>query len=217
MKLVDLTGQTFGRLTVVSRAENSNGGKARWLCKCECGNDCIVHASALRSGNTKSCGCLRAEISHDRVVTHGMSRTSLFHVWRAMKDRCLNPNNRSYKNYGGKGVRVCDEWLDSTTFFDWARSSGYEDGLTIERIDVNGDYCPENCKWIPFAEQARNKTNNLMIEIDGVSKCLAQWCDEYDMSYFMVSQRIRKLGWEPKKALTTPPRKTKARKQVKNG
>lgn len=204
--MVDLTGKKFGRLTVVSRAENSKGGKSRWLCRCECGNECVVHGSSLKSGNTKSCGCIRREANHDRATTHGMSKTPLFTIWWAMVSRCNNPNNRSYENYGGRGIHVCDEWLDSSCFFEWAITNGYSEGLTIERVDVNKGYEPSNCKWIPKAEQARNKTNSRMVEINGERKCLAQWCEEYGVDYFMVRQRICKLGWEPEKALTTPKR-----------
>ena len=209
MRLDDLTGKKFGRLTVMSRAKNSKGGKARWLCRCECGNECIVHSSSLKSGNTKSCGCIRREVSHDKAVTHGMSKTPLFAVWWAMLSRCNNPNNHSYKNYGARGIKVCDEWLNPSKFFDWAAENGYSSGLTIERIDVNKGYGPDNCKWIPKDEQARNKTNNRMIEINCERKCLAQWCEEYNVDYFMVHQRICKLGWSPEKALTTPKKKLK--------
>lgn len=210
MRLLDLTGKRFGRLTVVSRAENSKSGKTRWRCKCDCGNECVVHGDSLKSGNTKSCGCVRRESSHNKATTHGMSDTPLFAVWWAMISRCKNPNNKSYKNYGGRGIRVCDEWTDSSKFFEWAIKNGYAEGLTIERIDVNGGYEPSNCTWIPKEKQARNKTNNRMIEINGERKCLAQWCEEYGVDYFTVHQRICKLGWSPEKALNTPKRKLKA-------
>lgn len=213
MRLDDLTGKRFGRLTVVSRAENGKGGRARWLCRCDCGNKRVVYGYSLKSGNTRSCGCLRAETSKDKATTHGMSKTSLFHVWWAMMERCTNKNSNSYKNYGGRGISVCDEWLDSATFFDWALSNGYEEGLTIERIDVNDGYKPSNCKWITKAEQARNKTNSFIVEIDGESKCLAEWCERYEINYSTVHQRIAKLGWPPIKALTTPISKRTARKE----
>ena len=209
MRLLDLTGKRFGRLTVVSRAENSKSGKTRWHCKCDCGNECVVHGDSLKSGNTKSCGCVRREYNHNKATTHGMSGTPLFAVWWAMISRCKNPNNKSYKNYGGRGIRVCDEWTHSSKFFEWAIKNGYAEGLTIERIDVNRGYEPNNCKWIPKEEQARNKTNNRMIEINGERKCLAQWCEEYSVDYFMVHQRICKLGWSPEKALNTPKKKLK--------
>lgn len=204
MRLDDLTGKRFGRLIVVSRAENGKGSRVRWLCRCDCGNKCVVYGYSLKSGNTRSCGCLRAETSKDKATTHGMSKTSLFHVWWAMMERCNNKNSNSYKNYGGRGISVCDEWLDSTTFFDWALSNGYEEGLTIERIDVNDGYKPSNCKWVTKKEQARNKTNSFIVEIGGESKCLAEWCEIYEINYFTVHQRIAKLGWSPIKALTTP-------------
>jgi hypothetical protein len=137
-----------------------------------------------------------------------------------MKSRCFVESNSSFKNYGGRGIGVCDEWLDFETFRDWAMSSGYNDELTIERIDVNGDYEPVNCKWISKSEQSRNRRITRFIEIDGVTKSIQEWCDEYETNYSLVHQRISKLGWEPKKALTTPPRvikRTRIRKQVKHG
>jgi hypothetical protein len=128
-----------------------------------------------------------------------MSQTSLFHVWRAMKSRCKNPNNRGYKNYGGRGISVCDEWLTFTTFADWAFRNGYEEGLTLERIDVDGGYNPSNCKWIPPEKQAHNKRNNFTVEINGERKRLVQLCEEYGIDYMTVYQRINKLGWDTEK------------------
>ena len=210
-KLIDLTGKRFGRLTVLSRAENSKDDKAKWLCRCDCGNTCIVYGISLRRGHTHSCGCLRGDRNKERS-THGMSKTRLYGVWNNMKRRCCDPTTKSFKDYGGKGIKVCDEWLEPEPFFDWAKASGYAEGLTIERIDVNGNYEPSNCKWITKAEQAWNKTNSFMVEIDGESKCLHQWCDEMGISYHTVYARMKRLGWDAKKALTTPPRKLQKRK-----
>lgn len=217
MRLEDLTGRTFGRLTVVSRAENSKGGKARWLCRCQCGNECIVYSCSLKSGNTKSCGCFRKEENHKRAMTHGMSKSKLFTIWWAMICRCENENNKSYPNYGGRGICVCDEWHDSSAFFEWALNNGYSDGLSIERIDVDEGYSPDNCKWITREKQAHNKRNNFMVDFEGEQKRLVQLCEEYGIDYSTVYQRVRKLGWDTKKALTTPARKIEKRKQVKHG
>lgn len=207
-KLIDLTGKRFGKLTVIHRAEHSDHGRANWVCKCDCGKTCVVLGNCLRRGQTKSCGCLRADKNRERS-THGMRNTKLYSVWANIKNRCYNPSSKSYPSYGGRGIKVCDDWLDSSKFIEWAMSSGYSEGSTIERIDVNGNYEPGNCTWIPRAEQARNKTNSFLITIDGESKCLHQWCDETGMDYQLVYHRIKQLGWKPEKALTTPPRKLK--------
>lgn len=210
-KLIDLTGKRFGKLTVLSRAENSKANTAKWLCRCDCGNTCIVYGSSLRRGQTQSCGCLRGDRNMERS-THGMRKTRLYGVWNNMRRRCYEPTTKSFKDYGGRGIKVCDEWLEPEAFFDWAKASGYAEGLTIERIDVNGNYEPSNCKWITKAEQARNKTNSFMVEIDGESKCLHQWCDEMGIDYHLVYARMKRLGWDAKKALTTPPRKLQKRR-----
>ena len=205
-KLIDLTGKRFGKLTVLSRAENSKANTAKWLCRCDCGNTCIVYGSSLRRGQTQSCGCLRGDRNKERS-THGMRKTRLYGVWNNMRRRCYEPTTKSFKDYGGRGIK------EPETFFDWAKASGYAEGLTIERIDVNGNYEPSNCKWITKEEQARNKTNSFIVEIDGESKCLAEWCEIYEINYFTVHQRIAKLGWSPIKALTTPISKRTARKE----
>lgn len=159
MKFNDLTGLRFGRLTVVERAGRyvPPSGKQThitWLCKCDCGNFATVTAGQLRCGGTQSCGCLHRE--RFTTKTHGESRTPLYNVWRAMKERCNSPNSISYKWYGGKGVKICDEWNNSyESFRDWAVANGYTEGLSIDRIDSNLGYLPENCRWLTRAENAR--------------------------------------------------------------
>lgn len=172
----DITGQKFGRLTALYRLENYHKQGVYWLCVCECGKFKEVNGKDLRKGNTKSCGCLKHDVLsnfHKRRITHGKSNTRLYRIWKAMIQRCYKKYCTNYKYYGGRGVRVCNEWLnDNTMFFDWAINNGYKEGLTIDRIDVNGNYGPSNCRWITTKQQNRNKRSNKNITINGVTKCL---------------------------------------------
>lgn len=211
-RLIDLTGQRFGKLEVLSMEGVDKYRSAKWLCKCDCGNTCVVTSNNLRRGQTQSCGCLRVEKASS-TATHRMSRSRIYRIWCDMKNRCYNPNVPNYHNYGGRGIKVCNEWLDPTTFIAWANESGYADNLTIERIDIDGDYEPSNCKWITLKEQQWNKTTSKYITIDGETKCLREWCEQFGMNYRTVHHRIKYLGWEPKKALTTPIRTHKAYKE----
>ena len=164
MKLIDLTGQTFNRLTVLGRSpHNTNQNKPKWICRCECGKIVEVGGYELKSGNTKSCGCWNKEVRHTNPTTHGLSKTRLYRIWRAMKERCYNPHNKRYKHYGGRGIKVCDEWRnDFMVFREWALKNGYDETApygqcTIERVNNDEGYFPFNCVWTTLQEQAWNK------------------------------------------------------------
>lgn len=162
-KRIDLYGQRFGRLVVVSRAENSKNGHARWNCKCDCGNEVTVSSSELRGERQVSCGCYNNErfIKENRQIKHGLRHHKLYGVWRSMKERCTLKTHKAWRDYGGRGIKVCDEWLnDFQCFYDWATKNGYKEGLTIDRIDNDSGYYPRNCRWVTMAVQNKNRRNS---------------------------------------------------------
>ena len=157
MKLIDLTGQKFGRLTVIRRGETVNK-RTKWVCSCECGTEVTVEPYNLRTGHTGSCGCLQRDRTSKANMTHGMRKTRLYRIWYCMKNRCYQQSYHAFHHYGGRGIKVCDGWLhDFQAFYDWAMANGYRDDLTIDRIDSNGNYEPSNCRWTTMAEQNKNK------------------------------------------------------------
>ena len=191
MKTVyDLTGIRYGMLEAVEQHGFDKYGRAVWLWRCDCGNEKEIQAYAVRCGHTRSCGCLVKE--NKKITTHGDYGTRLYKTWCSMKERCNNQNIRAYRWYGANGISVCEEWNDYVKFRDWAKASGYNNELTIERIDVNGNYCPENCTWITLKEQGRNKRNVVQFEIDGIIKPLLEWAEAFGVSQASAYARYKR-------------------------
>lgn len=184
-------GNKYGRLTVLRTGKT---GRNYWCdCICDCGNTVRVYASSLSSGNTKSCGCLRRELTADIKSTHKQSKTRLYRIWKAMRKRCNNPSDWSYPNYGALGVKVCEEWESFSSFATWAKTHGYNENLTIDRIDPTGNYEPDNCKWSTRLEQARNKRDSVLVTIGDETKPLVEWCKEKGVVYGTALYRLKKL------------------------
>lgn len=200
-KFKDITGKRFGRLVALHRLHNTKG-KTKWLCICDCGNFKEVYYESLRAGFTNSCGCLQKEVTSERFTTHGKSKTLIYNVYRGMLDRCYNKHVKRYENYGGRGIKVCDEWYNNfQSFYTWAMNNGYKNGLSIDRINNDGDYEPSNCRWTNNKTQARNRRSNRNITINGETRCLMEWCEILNLNYKVTWQRINTYHWSIKKAL----------------
>lgn len=206
-KLADLTGRVFGRLTVVGR-EGTAGSKPTWSCRCSCGNSVIRKAIHLSNGHTSSCGCLRKEVTKRRATTHGLSRTATYLVWKGIKRRCYNQHDRCFKHYGGRGIVMCPSWLNS--FENFLSDMGERPrGLTIDRIDNDGPYSPDNCRWIERWKQNRNQRSNRKIKVGEVTKLLCEWAEDLGCHLNTILSRLR-MGWSERDAVTTPVRRTHA-------
>ena len=193
-------GERYGRLSIIKEVKKRKG-RRYFLCECDCGTKKEIDLSKLRSGNTKSCGCLNSELAIKRNSTHGMSKTRIYHIWAGIKDRIFNKKATSYEYYGGRGIEVCSEWMEFEPFHEWAISNGYKENLTLERIDVNGNYCPENCTWITQKEQCYNTRSNLIINYKGEKKPLKEWTKDLTLDYLVVYKRLKR-GWPVDKAFT---------------
>jgi hypothetical protein len=200
---VDLTGQKFGLLKVVEEAGRSNAGKVLWRCVCQCGNEVTVVGGDLRSGRTASCGCGIVKATVARSRTHGQSGTRLYRIWCAMVTRTTNPNSERYADYGGRGITMCPEWRTSFEAFVRDMGSTYADGLTIDRIDVNGNYEPGNCRWATYAEQSRNTRRSRRLTFRGQTKTVAEWNELLGLKPGVVLSRIDECGWSVDRALST--------------
>ena len=207
-KVKDLTGQKFGRLTVIARGETQGKSTAAyWICQCDCGNKKNIDGRRIRTGATKSCGCLKREVIIRTNTKHGGYKERLYEIWTNMKTRCLNENFPSYIGYGGRGIKICEDWVNSfSAFREWAVGNGYEDNLEIDRSDNNGDYEPYNCKWVTPKMNSNNKRNNHLLTVFGEVKTLMQWSEDERcvIGYSTLRNRINKLGWSNKESITTP-------------
>jgi hypothetical protein len=196
-----LDGKRFGRLRVVSYHGKNKHNVATWFCECDCGGTKVVPSGSLVAGFTRSCGCYGKENpSHTK---HGGKGTRLYHIWKSMNGRCKTPTNASYSNYGGRGISVCDDWShDFVSFRKWAYGHGYSDDLTIDRIDNDGNYCPENCRWVDMTVQANNTRKNHIVMINGQNKTISNWARHYKKPYKWVAGMVYRgkfVEWACKK------------------
>lgn len=185
-------GEKLGRLTVIADAGRTEQQTKLFLCKCDCGKEKIVAGVRLRSGNVRSCGCLRSEVAAVKAKTHGESKTRLYHIWQGIKKRCENPKSTGYQNYGGRGIVVCDEWQDFNNFYSWAMANGYSDDLSIDRIDLDGNYEPSNCRWADKNIQANNKRSNRIIEAYGEKHTVTEWANILGLNEGTIRSRLKR-------------------------
>lgn len=212
-KAKDITGQRFGRLKAICDVGLDTDRHMKWLCECDCGKEVVVRGSDLRKGKQVSCGCYKRENTSIYASTHGMSKERIYHIWNGIKDRCNRPNSHSFKHYGGRGITVCNEWYDFEVFLSWAFSRGYNNNLTIERIDVNGNYEPENCKWIPMSEQAMNTRRTHYITIGKEHFAVAMWENKKGHKRGLVNGRLQR-GFSEEDAVNLPKLKKQALRYI---
>ena len=205
-----MIGNKYNKLIVLERLDNDKFGNSKWLCKCECGNTVEVLGIHLRSGHTKSCGCLQKEKCRQIIhkPKHGMAKSRIYKIWNGMKNR-TNTNSLSkdtlYKNYSGRGIKVCDEWRNSfKNFAEWSLANGYTDNLTIERVNNDKDYEPYNCKWVDLGDQANNRRSNVKITYNNETHNLSEWCKRLNKDYALVYNRIHKNKWDFERAISEP-------------
>jgi hypothetical protein len=200
---VDLTGQRFGRLTVIALIQKASrkNNRTKYQCRCDCGNMLIVESDHLKRGHTQSCGCYKKEHISTANKTHGISNHRLCSIWHGIKRRCYCEKATGYENYGGRGITMCAEWRDNIhAFYDWALFHGYSDDLSIDRIDNNRGYSPDNCRWATKKEQQRNNRRNYLLTIAGETKCLSEWLDQTGVAFKTAQKRLL-LGWQPDQAV----------------
>lgn len=196
----------------MERAGVNNSGNVKWRCKCECGNEAVVVGPNLTRGTTRSCGCLAHDNRSPKFVTHGQSNTRLYRTWVSMKERCYREKYPKYRLYGGRGIRVCQEWQTFEKFAEWAKANGYQEDsprseMTLDRIDPDGDYEPSNCRWASYTEQNRNKRTNRLITYNGQTKTAAEWGYEIGGDRHSILRRLE-LGWTIERAITEPLRRS---------
>lgn len=195
-KAKDITGQKFGKLTAIKldHIEHIKTGTVHyWLYKCDCGNEKVIRKGEVSQGGSQSCGCFLKESVQKRSTKHGQSYSRLYRIMHDMKQRCLNPNNKNYKHYGERGITICKNWLDNfDNFYNWAINYGYQDNLTIERINFNGNYEPSNCKWIKKAEQVKNTRKIRFITANNETHCLGDWARKFNIEYNTLKYHVDK-------------------------
>ena len=187
-----LIGERFGRLTVYDFSHINDKGDVFWECICDCGQTVTVCGGSLTSGNTKSCGCYNRELTIERFTKHGHSYERLYNIWNGMIFRCENYKSTEYDAYGGRGISVCEEWKDFVRFFDWAMNNGYDDNLTLDRINNDGDYCPDNCRWVDLITQANNRRTSRFLTYLGEKHTISEWARLLDVPYHRLRQRINR-------------------------
>jgi len=204
MKALDLTGQVFGRLTVIKKASNTLSGRTRWECECECGKKCTPWTQTLRDGSCTSCGCYNRERVNEATSSHKMTRSREYNIWIRMKQRTTNPKYPEYNYYGGRGITMCPEWASSFEAFitDMGRSPTSDH--SVDRIDVDGPYSPGNCRWATPLEQGEHRRDNLYISFNGETLHLAAWARKLKINYGTLRSRLQVYGWPVERALTTP-------------
>lgn len=209
-KSPDLVGKIFGRLRVIRRNGSSKYKKALWLCKCDCGNKVTVIGNGLTTGKTNSCGCLRKDMATNKMTIHGLAKHKklhpLYRVWRSIKDRTTNPNNAGWNNYGGRGIKMCKRWFNSFPNFLEDMGEKPSKKHSIDRIDNDGDYCPENCRWATRKEQNNNTRKSIFITIEGKTKTIKEWCNDYAIKYATALWRFNH-GWPIDKIFFVKPYK----------
>jgi len=210
-KKINLAGRRFGRLVVLHDTGERKNREVVWHCLCDCGNEVNVVGHDLTSGRTTSCGCYKRERVAEANTVHGMAQRGkqhpMYNTWARMIQRCENPNDKPYKYYGGRGITVCEEWHNSAIFIDWALANGWQKGLTLDRIDNDGNYEPSNCHWVTRKEQARNRRSNRRITFNGKTQTLAQWAEELNIKDKILWNRINRYHWPIERALTEPVRR----------
>lgn len=194
MKKRDLTAQRFHRLLVMSEVPERKNGRIMWLCRCDCGAIVRVAAGALTSGNTQSCGCQKIDKTRQRCVTHGMSKDPVYAVWCSMKARCEKRSCGDFRLYGARGIKVCERWKHSFAAFLQDMGPRPGDGFSVDRINNDGDYCPENCRWASSCDQASNKRTNTYLTIDGETKILSEWAKYAGITVSGMCRRIKRGG-----------------------
>ena len=201
MKPIIKVGDKYNRLTAIKFIEMRKEQGQYWLFRCECGIEKVLWVQGVKRGGIKSCGCLNDESFLKRITKHNKSRTNIYRIWCSLRGRCFNKNSKNYKNYGGRGIVVCEEWLGENGFENFYKDMGNRpEGKSIDRIDNNGNYCPENCRWADIFQQANNKRTNHLLTYNNKTQNVSQWADELGIKYNTLMARLR-YGWSIEKAL----------------